>query len=224
MAATAEAAVDLGVGAESPPTEIGSLEGLATPDDLVTWVPEVTSVEFQYYDGTAWYTSWDSIQRKSLPVAMKVILYVDSGDQPSAAAPAPAAATDTDDAIQAAITGEETLAPAGVRIDVLIDLPAAALHRQLDEYANQFNEMVDDWWSGLEDEELEPEAQTNDDSMADVMANIDPSYAVVEPAAEPPRTVPDPFSRRRDRGSSRVLSPTQLLNQPPPDQWMRRTR
>jgi hypothetical protein len=34
--------------------------------------PEVTSLEFQYHDGQAWNTSWDSEERGGLPVAIEV--------------------------------------------------------------------------------------------------------------------------------------------------------
>lgn len=43
-------------------------------DDGYTWAPEVLDCRFSYFDGTDWQESWDSIQNKGLPVAIKVEL------------------------------------------------------------------------------------------------------------------------------------------------------
>lgn len=52
------------------------------PTDVsVMWVPEVVSAEFRYFDGNGWTSAWDSLQRKSLPVAVEVVLeIVDAND------------------------------------------------------------------------------------------------------------------------------------------------
>jgi type II secretory pathway pseudopilin PulG len=41
-------------------------------DDRWIWVPEVVRVQFRYFDGSGWSSSWNSIQRNSLPVAVEV--------------------------------------------------------------------------------------------------------------------------------------------------------
>ena len=47
------------------------------PDDPnVTWFPEVIGAEFQYYDGSGWASEWNSLTRRSLPVAVVVRLQV----------------------------------------------------------------------------------------------------------------------------------------------------
>jgi hypothetical protein len=40
--------------------------------------PEVTSLMFRYFDGTTWYTDWDSTVRQGLPVAVEIQLGVQS--------------------------------------------------------------------------------------------------------------------------------------------------
>jgi hypothetical protein len=54
-------------------------EGSASPsafDDSVVTVPEVASLAFRYYDGKGWSGSWNSLQKKSLPVAIEVTFTV----------------------------------------------------------------------------------------------------------------------------------------------------
>ncbi len=43
-------------------------------DDGTTWAPEVLDCRFSYFDGEKWRDSWDSIQDKGLPIAIKVEL------------------------------------------------------------------------------------------------------------------------------------------------------
>jgi len=38
--------------------------------------PEVTAIEFRYYDGTEWQESWDSQQQEGLPLAVEITLMV----------------------------------------------------------------------------------------------------------------------------------------------------
>jgi hypothetical protein len=37
-------------------------------------VPEVVGVEFRYFDGQGWSDEWNSLTRKSLPMAVEVVL------------------------------------------------------------------------------------------------------------------------------------------------------
>jgi type II secretory pathway pseudopilin PulG len=42
-----------------------------TPDaEALTWLPEVLSAAFRYFDGATWSNQWDSLQQGSLPVAV----------------------------------------------------------------------------------------------------------------------------------------------------------
>jgi hypothetical protein len=50
-------------------------------DDSMVWVPEVVGVEFRYFDGNGWTGTWNSLQRKSLPVAVEVILRIADPDE-----------------------------------------------------------------------------------------------------------------------------------------------
>ncbi len=43
-------------------------------DDGTTWAPEVLDCRFSYFDGSDWLESWDSIEKKGLPIAIKTEL------------------------------------------------------------------------------------------------------------------------------------------------------
>ena len=51
-----------------------------TDDFTVTYAPEVLDIRFRYFDGNGWASSWDSIARKSLPVAVEITMKVESFD------------------------------------------------------------------------------------------------------------------------------------------------
>ena len=54
------------------------------PDDSVMWAPEVVGLRFRYFDGRGWRSSWDSLQRKGLPVAVEVKMQISSFDDAEA--------------------------------------------------------------------------------------------------------------------------------------------
>lgn len=72
-----------------------AIQSLAGEDPLtvaaagasVTWAPEVVGVEFRYFDGNGWSDQWNSLQRKSLPVAVEAILHVQALDTSGPVAP-----------------------------------------------------------------------------------------------------------------------------------------
>ena len=80
--------------ADNKVTEQGTIDqfdaakGEATESDIdaridsgaVLWVPEVVGLEFRYFDGSGWTSQWDSIKRKSLPVAVEIRLEIESLD------------------------------------------------------------------------------------------------------------------------------------------------
>ena len=45
-------------------------------DESILRVPEVVGVEFRYFDGRGWSDEWNSLTRKSLPMAVEVVLHV----------------------------------------------------------------------------------------------------------------------------------------------------
>jgi prepilin-type N-terminal cleavage/methylation domain-containing protein len=63
-----------------------------------TWAPEVVGLEFRYFDGSGWSDQWDSIARKSLPVAVEAVLRVASLDDARRSLPRPAAAETAEEA------------------------------------------------------------------------------------------------------------------------------
>lgn len=63
--------------------------------------PEVVGVEFRYFDGTQWLTSWDSIEQNRLPSAIEIIVAVQPGGEQFVNSPVAAAASPTDPAAQA---------------------------------------------------------------------------------------------------------------------------
>ncbi len=50
------------------------------PDDSVMWAPEVVGLRFRYFDGRGWRSSWDSLARKGLPIAVEVNMQISSFD------------------------------------------------------------------------------------------------------------------------------------------------
>jgi len=57
----------------------GRTTDLQSKEHLVA--PEVVGVEFRYFDGTQWLTSWDSIEQKRLPTAVEVIVAIQPGGE-----------------------------------------------------------------------------------------------------------------------------------------------
>ena len=53
----------------------GSLDCSEHPGDVLA--KEVTYLEFRYYDGSSWYTEWDSDQMGGLPTAIEITISID---------------------------------------------------------------------------------------------------------------------------------------------------
>jgi len=49
-------------------------------DPTILWVPEVVGVEFRYFDGQGWSDQWNSLARKSLPLAVAVTVRIRSAE------------------------------------------------------------------------------------------------------------------------------------------------
>lgn len=62
--------------------ELNSEQRLAEEllDPSITRLPEVVGLEFRYFDGRNWVGRWDSLQRRSLPVAVEARIEIESFD------------------------------------------------------------------------------------------------------------------------------------------------
>lgn len=107
---------------------------VATPGASITWAPEVVGVEFRYFDGNTWSDQWNSLARKSLPVAVEAILRVQASfaSEPAALLPQepPTAAEDAGAPAEAAESGppRSSATHAGIRsYRVLVHLPSTSL-------------------------------------------------------------------------------------------------
>ena len=103
--------------------------GAGVVDTSITWVPEVVRIEFRYFDGSGWTGQWNSLSRKSLPVAVEVIMQLGTVAQSSETIgePEPGAVEETAD------LGEELeagLAPelVGPTYRLVIDVPGSPKH------------------------------------------------------------------------------------------------
>ena len=70
--------------------ENGNVQSLQGLGEVIA--PEVTGIQFAYYDGVEWRTEWDSSVEGTLPIAIEIILAV----RPSKPRPADAYQTSTD--------------------------------------------------------------------------------------------------------------------------------
>ena len=52
----------------------GNSQALSNTGDVVA--PEVSAIEFRYFDGSAWANSWDSTETRSLPMAVEINLSI----------------------------------------------------------------------------------------------------------------------------------------------------
>jgi type II secretory pathway pseudopilin PulG len=102
-------------------------------DEGLTWVPEVVALEFRYYDGQGWRSSWNSLEQKSLPVAVEISMKVTSRERQARHA------RTTDDTREDSAEWEEEAAAEPDEVDfavadyavyrLVVDLPAAQLNR-----------------------------------------------------------------------------------------------
>ena len=53
---------------------------VAPADASATRMPEIVGLEFRYFDGSGWSGSWNSLEHKSLPMAVEVTLHVREAD------------------------------------------------------------------------------------------------------------------------------------------------
>ncbi|TWU09113.1 Pseudopilin GspJ [Symmachiella macrocystis] len=70
------AASEFGI-ADSP--DVGSSEEIVI-DDSMMWVPEISELKIRYFGNGRWQSSWDSLQNKTLPSAVEIILELHDPD------------------------------------------------------------------------------------------------------------------------------------------------
>lgn len=186
---------------ESPPEEVSTLSGASTFDQLlevgmdstVTWAPEVVSLQFRYFDGSKWQSSWDSLARKGLPVAVEMnfaVASLEDADTVRGAASGMDQAADVDSLTeeQELMETEPTVDEQGIDLTVQQNLPLLHVHRVVVHLPN----------SPLQ-KELQP-----------VKRQAAPTLEV------PALTAPAPFGKA-------VLQPARSKRgqRTAPDQWMR---
>ena len=132
---------------ETPPRELYLLDPLPldVKDSLVTLVPEIIRVEFRYFDGITWSTTWNSVEQKALPAAVEMVFdfrYREAPPQNDATTdgsqPAPAKKSDSSTSSDNSTTSDTSAAatdangapilPPGVMTRRLVfELPASQL-------------------------------------------------------------------------------------------------
>jgi prepilin-type N-terminal cleavage/methylation domain-containing protein len=131
---TGESATTSIAGASTGPASIaGASSAAAMPEvlsDSIMYAPEVLGLQFRYFDGRSWRSSWNSLQQKGLPVAVEMAVQLASL---KTAAMLKRAATATEDGSQplseeesAQVAQLETVAPPPVR-RVVVYLPGSPL-------------------------------------------------------------------------------------------------
>lgn len=179
-------------------------------------VPEVAGLEFRYYDGSGWSGQWNSLQRKSLPVAVEIVLRFNAGDAPSPRQPGGPGSLSEEDAM-ALLLGEETAARlAGPSYRLLVFLPSTGLAHAPKDAAAEMLEM-------LAIPEVPPADQAPPPLLEPPPLPVFVPPPVFEPPpvpeSEPPMFEPPPAPGRRAGELGRPLAPGSL-----PDEWMRRGR
>gem|GEM_PF-1405355 len=174
-------------------------------EQQATWVTEVVGLRFRYFDGKSWSSSWNSLQRKSLPVAVEVSFQLQRPERsfvPRPIEPQPAELAQADALQQPDLLQEERLAeliageapPPTYRF--VIHLAAARTRPEL--IVPEYLLAWDEWW--WEDEQ-QSAPQTADALQSGLQAE---APAPIVPRYRPPSP-----------------QPAAGLAQPRPDQWMR---
>jgi hypothetical protein len=68
----------------------------AAADKSLTWMPEIRSISFRYFDGRSWSSQWNSLSRGSLPVAVEVTFQVRESSQAESGAASQESNTSSD--------------------------------------------------------------------------------------------------------------------------------
>ncbi len=180
-------------------------------DNTVTWVPEVVALEFRYFDGLAWTSTWNSLQRKSLPAAVEVVMKFSPTEGLTLPKPPAEPAAETDEALgdewSPLGAEQETARPGTLGCRLVIDLPTSALRNVFDKQRDAF----------LLPGELE-QPQANVDVLMDELFDVDEDEQSPYAFTDEPR---GPRGRRPPRPGQLPGSARTVIQQRSPDQWMR---
>ncbi len=104
----------------------GNGNASAAVDDRWTVVPEVVSVQFRYFDGVGWTSSWNSLQRNSLPVAVEVRIGLADPRTPDQTVPEPV----EDPLDEVADPVSTSVSTPVTQLRMVVDLPGSAEYRR----------------------------------------------------------------------------------------------
>lgn len=91
----------------------------------VLYLPEVVDFELRYFDGQAWTSTWDSLSRQALPVAIEVRFRIAAGNaQTSTSKPTQDSAAGREDTASLA-TGDRRPGGAGELYRTVIEIPGS---------------------------------------------------------------------------------------------------
>ncbi|NQT13064.1 MAG: prepilin-type N-terminal cleavage/methylation domain-containing protein, partial [Planctomycetes bacterium] len=100
------------------PGALGPFTGNAI-DDSVIWAPEVVRLDFRYFDGSGWASQWNSLTRKSLPVAVEVTMQLQTVGKQEPRVP-----VDSEEVAEG-LDRAPPATPSGRLYRLLIDLPSS---------------------------------------------------------------------------------------------------
>jgi hypothetical protein len=105
-------------------------------DNSIMWAPEVVRLEFRYFDGGGWRGDWNSLDRKSLPVAVEIVMQIDPDGRRvrrllrGEEEPQSLAEEDETSDVEEHWEDDSVAGKPGLRAyRLVIDLPGAKLHR-----------------------------------------------------------------------------------------------
>ena len=126
-----------GIPSGTSPGEAASPDSLGPElvDASIIWVPEVVSLQFRYSDGSGWTSDWNSLSRKSLPVAVEVAIQLGTvAESPETTGESESPQTISEGEVAEGIESGETLdrelapEPQGPVYRLVIDMPGSPKH------------------------------------------------------------------------------------------------
>ena len=132
---------------DTPPEEVVTGSSTTTFDQLLEvemdsslmWAPEVVALQFRYFDGARWRSSWDSLDRKGLPVAVEMtfgVASLEDADEIRNAGQGTVEGMENEPLLEvdlltetASLTGAETIKTEGSELAVQGNVPAIHMHR-----------------------------------------------------------------------------------------------
>jgi type II secretory pathway component PulJ len=118
-----------GPAGESP--QAGRVE-MDPDDESILRVPEVVGVEFRYFDGRGWNDEWNSLTRKSLPMAVEIVLRVKREEPAGVSSEPPPEEDSTRAADRLAQATERSEEVSGESHRLLVYIPSTSLARRVE--------------------------------------------------------------------------------------------